>query len=269
MASNEFGYNNDQLGNALAAMMGVGANTGSFGGQPAPMVSQVSAAPPMQQQVPPQLQQPQQTLPGTGYPAPGGSQGSLPGGGGYFTNPGGGGGTTGNVNDQGLQQFLLGVMGLPPQLVQQLMGMSGHTFAGPPQAGGGAGGPDYTDTMSQYTGVPNPPANQFGFGTGNGVPGGDVLAYMASVGMPIPPFLQQIFAQQGGVGRTDYGVSSQKLGGAPIPSLQSLNRAGPDATEFLAGLYETLLGIPFDRIVESAAAPFSGLARPAPPRRRV
>lgn len=109
------------------------------------------------------------------------------------------------------------------------------------------------------------PRQQFGLPVGQGAPGGDAIAWLQSLGMPIPPFLQALQHGQA-LPQTDYGNVLQQFGNLSWPSLQGLQRIGPDATQFLAGLIETVFGIPFDRVVELASAPYAGLRQPMPTR---
>lgn len=102
-------------------------------------------------------------------------------------------------------------------------------------------------------------AGQFGLPVGQGAPGGNAVDWLSGLGMPIPSFLQQISNNQP-VGGSDYNTVLQQLGGVGgLPSLQSLMNLNPSEQEFLAGFFETVLGIPFNDVVAAAARPFSGL----------
>ena len=104
-------------------------------------------------------------------------------------------------------------------------------------------------------------AGQFGLPVGQGAPGGNALDWLTGLGMPVPPFLSNIANNRPG-GGGDYNTALQQLGGiGGLPSLQTLMGLSPSEQEFLAGFFETVLGIPFTDIVSAAARPFSGLGQ--------
>ena len=141
-------------------------------------------------------------------------------------------------------------------LFQQLFGFQ-------PNGGTAIGGGQYTSQLPQTYGILNP--SEFGFGFGNGVPGGDVVSFLQNAGFPDVNLLQAI--QQGqALGQTNFNNSAQQLGGVALPSLQSLMRLGPSGYQFLMGLYEQMLGIPEDDILYGAQQPFMGLGGAQPAR---
>ena len=102
-------------------------------------------------------------------------------------------------------------------------------------------------------------AGQFGLPVGQGAPGGNALDWLSGLGMPVPPFLSNIANNRPASGG-DYNTALQQLGGVGgLPSLQTLMSLSPSEQEFLAGFFETVLGIPFQDIVDAAARPFAGL----------
>lgn len=112
-------------------------------------------------------------------------------------------------------------------------------------------------------GILNP--SEFGFGFGQGVPGGDAVRFLEEAGFPDVNLLQSL--QQGqALGRTDTGSAADQLGGLPLFSPQSLANLGPSGVQFLMGLYSTMLGIPEEDLINAAFAPFRGLGSAAPAR---
>lgn len=121
-------------------------------------------------------------------------------------------------------------------------------MGGTPQAGGGTPQAGGTGGIAGY-----------GLPVGQGVPGGDALAWLQSMGMPIPDFLSRIQAGMP-VGPADYNQVVNSLGGMRgLPSPQTLGNLNDSEMQFLQGFFETVLGIPFGDIVNSAYRPFSGL----------
>ena len=175
------------------------------------------------------------------------------------------------------------------QLIQQLVsGMGGANSGGSQQWGGqpgqirydqntdylpGYGGP-VTETfygqpnqspVETYGGSQTRPVAQGVFGMPQGaVPGGDAIGYLRSLGMPIPDFLNNDMRMR----PTDLGTSLQQLGNVSAPSLQALQRLNPSAQEFLAGFFETVLGIPMQDILFNAQQPWQGLGQGRKSRQR-
>lgn len=119
--------------------------------------------------------------------------------------------------------------------------------------------PDPMQVMQQSGGGIGGGAGMFGLPVGQGAPGGSGVDWLSDLGMPIPQFLQQISDNQA-VGPGNYNDVLQQLGGVGgLPSLQSLQNLNPSEQEFLAGFFETVLGIPFNDVVAAAARPFAGL----------
>lgn len=100
-------------------------------------------------------------------------------------------------------------------------------------------------------------SGQFGFAPGQ-VPGGDAISFLRSQGLPVPDFLQQTASGQP-VRPGSLGTAAQELGGVSLPSLQGLRNLNPDELEFLAGFFETVLGIPFQTVINEIQRPFAGL----------
>lgn len=118
------------------------------------------------------------------------------------------------------------------------------------------GGSIQTGEQPRTTGILNP--SEFGFGFGQGVPGGDVVQFLMDAGFPDVSLLQAI--QQGRpLGQTNVSSAAQQLGGIGLPSPQSLTRLGPSGLQFLLGLFETMLGIPEEDLLFGALQPFQGL----------
>lgn len=109
------------------------------------------------------------------------------------------------------------------------------------------------------TGTQGAFAPDFGLPIGS-VPGGNALDFLTQAGFP-EAGLSLVEMLQGGqqLPAGNLGLASDAFGGLPIPSPQSI-RNNPD---FLASLFESVLGIPFDQIIQAALAPFLGL-RQAP-----
>lgn len=148
-------------------------------------------------------------------------------------------GMTATVDGQGM-----GGYGLTADVFTQL-------FGGAPQQSRPTSG-----SQPQTYSLMNP--SEFGFGFGNGVPGGDVVQFLQDAGFPDVNLIQAI--QQGqALQQTDYNRSAQSLGGVALPSMQGLSRLGPSGMEFLLGLYATMLGIPEEDILYGAMQPFMGL----------
>jgi hypothetical protein len=95
-----------------------------------------------------------------------------------------------------------------------------------------------------------------------GFPGGPVegglQGFMQQQGMPSSPNLERLMNGQA-LQSSDISRSVGALGNIPIPSLQSLARLAPSELEFLSGLFETVLGIPFMDILWQAQRPYQGL----------
>lgn len=124
---------------------------------------------------------------------------------------------------------------------------------GTPMQGGtvpGSGKQPYTYSIA------NP--NQFGFGFGQGVPGGSVLDFLRSSGFPNTQLPEQLSMGRP-VGPTDYGRAFQTYGGMGVPSPQTLTNLGPSGAQYLLGLITTLLGIGDQDTLWAALQPFTGL----------
>ena len=135
---------------------------------------------------------------------------------------------------------------------------TGTTNVGTPASAGPAPYPTYTGSQPQTYGILNP--SDFGFGFGNGVPGGDVVQWLQDAGFPDVNLIQAI--QQGQVpGRTNVAQAAQQLGGIGLPSPQLLERLGPSGFQFLMGLYSTMLGIPEEDLIYGSLSPFMGLGQ--------
>lgn len=113
---------------------------------------------------------------------------------------------------------------------------------------------EYTGSMPSTYGIAQP--SQFGFNPG-AVEGG-LRGFMEAQGMPSSPNLERLMNGQA-LQSADISRSVGALGNIPIPSLQSLARLAPSELEFLSGLFETVLGIPFMDILWQAQRPYQGL----------
>jgi hypothetical protein len=95
-----------------------------------------------------------------------------------------------------------------------------------------------------------------------GFPGGPVegglQGFMQQQGMPSSPNIERLMRGEA-LQSADISRSVGALGNIPIPSLQSLARLAPSELEFLSGLFETVLGIPFMDILWQAQRPYQGL----------
>lgn len=100
--------------------------------------------------------------------------------------------------------------------------------------------------------------SDFGFGIGNGVPGGDMAAYLQNQGFPdmsIPNALRA----GAPLGGSNVGRAAQRLGNVNVTSPQQMAQLGPSGLEFLRGMIETMLGIPFEDYLNASLQPFQGL----------
>lgn len=99
----------------------------------------------------------------------------------------------------------------------------------------------------------------YGLPVGQGAPGGNGVEWLRSMGMPIPTFLDQI-SQGQSVGPANYNNALRGLGGVQgLMSPQTLANLAPSELQFLQGFFETVLGIPFNDIINAAYQPFAGL----------
>lgn len=102
------------------------------------------------------------------------------------------------------------------------------------------------------------PPSDFGFGFGNGVPGGDMAQYLQNAGFPdmsIPNALRA----GAPLGGSNVGRAAQQLGNVNVSSPQQMAQLGPSGLEFLRGMIETMLGIPFEDYLYASMQPFQGL----------
>ena len=173
-----------------------------------------------------------------------------------------GGGTWGPNTASGIQSnpFIQAMQGGAGQIAPTIGGAMGGY-----QQSVQSGNPDPLSLMQGFSsaqgGGIGGGAGQFGLPVGQGAPGGNALDWLSGLGMPIPPFLSNIANNRPG-GGADYNTSLQQLGGiGGLPSLQTLMGLSPSEQEFLAGFFETVLGIPFTDVVAAAAKPFSGLGQ--------
>lgn len=166
--------------------------------------------------------------------------------------------------------------------------VSGNTQSGQPMAFGGYG-PQMSDLMQmaeQYGIIPNRTVQQTGpneytgsmpstysiakppaapkrqFGLPSGPVEGGLQGFLQDNEVPMSPNLERLMQGQA-LQSADISRSVGSLGNIPIPSLQSLSRLAPSELEFLSGLFETVLGIPFMDILWQAQRPYQGL-RSAP-----
>lgn len=99
----------------------------------------------------------------------------------------------------------------------------------------------------------------YGLPVGQGAPGGNGVNWLDSLGMPIPSFLRQVSNGQT-VGPANYNNVLQGLGGVNgLMSPQTLNNLNPSELDFLQGFFETVLGVPFQDVIQAAQRPFAGL----------
>lgn len=77
-------------------------------------------------------------------------------------------------------------------------------------------------------------------------------------GMPIPPFLNDL-AGMSPTSTVDTARAVDLLGNVDLPSPQFLSNLDPSAMAFLAGFFETVLGIPWADIMSASSRPYRGL----------
>lgn len=158
----------------------------------------------------------------------------------------GGAGGGGSMGQPDLQS-LLAQLGWNVDPRTQFMGTSGAVL------------PTYaldSRSMGATYGVTQP--SDFGFGFGNGVPGGDMAAYLQNAGFPdmsIPNALRA----GAPLGGSNVGRAAQRLGNINVTSPQQMAQLGPSGLEFLRGMIETMLGIPFEDYLNASMQPFQGL----------
>lgn len=168
---------------------------------------------------------------------------------------GGGGGMPGQMPGQSMGQpdlqRLLSQLGWNVDPNTQFMGGNGAVL---PTYG--VQGSINSRDMGSTFGVTQP--SDFGFGFGQGVPGGDMAQYLQNAGFPdmsIPNALRA----GAPLGGSNVGRAAQQLGNVNVSSPQQMAQLGPSGLEFLRGMIETMLGIPFEDYLNASMQPFQGL----------
>ena len=168
---------------------------------------------------------------------------------------GGGGGMPGQLPGMNLGQpdlqSLLAQLGWSVDPNTQFVGNNGAVL--PTYA---TQGPVDSRGMGSSFAITQP--SDFGFGMGNGVPGGDMAAYLQNQGFPdmsIPNALRA----GAPLGGSNVGRAAQRLGNVNVTSPQQMAQLGPSGLEFLRGMIETMLGIPFEDYLNASMQPFQGL----------
>jgi len=101
----------------------------------------------------------------------------------------------------------------------------------------------------------------FGFGFGQGVPGGDAAEWLRNAGFPdmtIPDLLRS----GAPMGPNRVAQTARQLGNFGLMSPQQMQMQGQSGMEFILGMIQTMLGMPQEDYMQAAYAPFQGLMSP-------
>ena len=169
------------------------------------------------------------------------------------------GSSVGDVQSRMLSQnqSQLGQMQADPQYTRLLGSLGIYPPAGTPLPSGATAGGGPSLSMPSTYPVSTGLTGQFGFQPGQGV---NVMDIFRQLGVTPPQFVQDL--SQGRPSRpTNLGMATQQLGGLSLPSPQMLGGLNPSGLQFLASIFEALLGIPFNDILSASMQPFQGLGQ--------